>query len=489
MAAWVGANPPGSAPDEPAHHIKAVASALGEFTGTPVGTLEGHPPIRRPFLAHVLQTFRLPPRLASDPRWACNAFTRASAACLESPLPPAATPAMGERVAQQSILGPYPPVLYPVIGAAALAAGGSRPALYAERLIVAVLCLGFLAIALHYSKATWTRLAVLLAGTPTVLFMSSAVTTSGIEITAGLAHTATVLALVDRPPGERPWIGWALTGSVLVLARPLGPLWLAGSIALLLATAGWTGLRQRVQAQQTMARPAIAALSCAAIIAVGWSLFVMPHDHVTPEKALHFLGPALRLFPDLVTQGVGVFGWLDVGVPVVAVLLIGAGWATLIGTGMVVGTGRDRVILATSVCSLMALVLLLQTFTQLPFGFRAQARYVMPMLVGVLLFAGRTIDDGLARAAPRLATRCLWFPAVGAAAVAAVQWIGWYVNARRSAVGLDGPWLFFSQPLWAPPGGWIPWLAAATLGAILLARGAHYCDDRFSADVEGSARS
>lgn len=489
MAAWVGANPPGSAPDEPAHHVKAVASALGEFTGTPVGNLEGHPPIRRPFLAHVLQTFRLPPRLAADPRWACNAFTRASADCLDSPLPPAATPATGEQLSQQSILGPYPPAPYAVIGAAALAAGRSRPALYAERMTVALLCLGLLAIALHHSKATWTRLSVLLAVTPTVLFISSAVTTSGIEITAGLAHTATVLALLDRPPGKRPWIGWALSGSVLVLARPLGPLWLASSFALLLAMAGWTGLRQRIRAEQATARPAIAALSCAAIVAVGWGLFVMPHDHVTPEKALHFLDPALRLFPNLVTEAVGVFGWLDVRVPVVAVLLIGAGWATLVGIAMVMGSARDRVILAICVCSLIALVLLLQTFTQMPFGFGAQARYVMPMVVSVLLFAGRTIDDGLAREAPRLATGCEWFPAVGATATAAVQWTGWYVNARRSAVGLDGPWLFLSEQLWTPPGGWIPWLAAATLGAILLPRGPHYCDARFSADVEGSARS
>src|SRR5205807_2020893 len=106
--AWVGANPPGSAPDEPAHYVKAIAVAHGQFTGVPVHDLHGSPPIRRPFLAHVLQTFRLPPRFSADPRWGCNAFTPGSAACLKTPLTAGpARPGDDDDVPQQSILGPY----------------------------------------------------------------------------------------------------------------------------------------------------------------------------------------------------------------------------------------------------------------------------------------------------------------------------------------------------------------------------------------------
>ena len=119
LLAWVVANPPGSAPDEPAHHVKAVATAHGHLTGAPVRDLDGYPPIRRPFLAHVLQTFRLPARLPADPRWGCNAFTPESASCLKTPLAPTAGRPRGQEVPQVSILGPYMPAPYVLLGAAA----------------------------------------------------------------------------------------------------------------------------------------------------------------------------------------------------------------------------------------------------------------------------------------------------------------------------------------------------------------------------------
>ena len=470
LMAWSGANPPGSGPDEPAHHVKAVATASGQFTGEPVTNLEGHPPIRRPFLTHVLQTFRIPRRLAVDPRWGCNAFTPNSAACLKAPLGVAPETADGEAIEQQSILGPYIPAPYAILGLAARAAGGPTAGLYAERAAAALISLALLAIVLALVPAQWTRLAVLLAISPTVLFISSVANTSGIEISAALAHTAAVLGLADRPIGQGPWRTWAVTGAILVLARPLGPLWLAGSFALLIALAGSAGLSRRLRAERTTAIPAIILLGSCALFALGWAVLVMPTVYASVGTAADHAGRAVRSFPDLVTQAVGVFGWLDVRLPVAIVLTVGGGWAALLGAAMVRGSSRDRAVLGSMVTALVGLVIVLQTFTQMPFGFGAQARYVLPLALAALIVAGRVIDrtsnDDPGRHVRR--NRVQSGIIVG---VAGLQWTAWYINAHRSAVGIDGPWLFLESSDWEPLGGWLPWMGAAAIGSVLIGLG------------------
>jgi hypothetical protein len=226
LLAWVGANPPGSAPDEPAHHVKAVATAGGQLTGPPLADLSWAPPIRRPFLARVMQTFRIPARLAADPRWACNAFTPESAACLRATRPQQPAPAPDGTVPQDSILGPYPPAPYLILGAMTKVSADAGTALYAERLAGAAVSFALLTLAAVLATGRWVRVALMLAVTPAVLFASSVVGTSGIEITAAVAHAAAVLSLAERPIGQGPWRAWAVSGVVLVLTRPLGLLWL-----------------------------------------------------------------------------------------------------------------------------------------------------------------------------------------------------------------------------------------------------------------------
>ena len=46
------------------------------------------------------------------------------------------------------------------------------------------------------------------------------------------------------------------------------------------------------------------------------------------------------------------------------------------------------------------------------------------------------------------------------------QAVSVYVNARRYAVGLDGPVLFLDDAEWAPRFGWMPWFGVTALGAI-----------------------
>jgi hypothetical protein len=59
------------------------------------------------------------------------------------------------------------------------------------------------------------------------------------------------------------------------------------------------------------------------------------------------------------------------------------------------------------------------------------------------------------------------FLATGAL-VATLHFVALWFNARRYAVGTDGPVFFLGRSHWAPLGGWVPWLLVAAVGAVLL---------------------
>jgi hypothetical protein len=55
-----------------------------------------------------------------------------------------------------------------------------------------------------------------------------------------------------------------------------------------------------------------------------------------------------------------------------------------------------------------------------------------------------------------------------AAILGLLQADSWYLNARRYAVGADGPFLFLGgQIAWRPPGGWGIWVLLAVIAAAL----------------------
>ena len=47
----------------------------------------------------------------------------------------------------------------------------------------------------------------------------------------------------------------------------------------------------------------------------------------------------------------------------------------------------------------------------------------------------------------------------------------WLANARREAVGIDGPWWPFGAAQWSPPLGWTPWVVLAAVGIALALAG------------------
>ncbi len=94
-----------------------------------------------------------------------------------------------------------------------------------------------------------------------------------------------------------------------------------------------------------------------------------------------------------------------------------------------------------------------------------QGRYVLAFSMVVPLLAGEILVRRYERLRALDAHR-LFLPF--AATAGFVQFVAWWTNARRFAVGVDGPEWFLSSAEWSPPWGWTFWLTLAAAGGCLL---------------------
>ena len=101
----------------------------------------------------------------------------------------------------------------------------------------------------------------------------------------------------------------------------------------------------------------------------------------------------------------------------------------------------------------------------LPLGFGLQGRHVLAFTVAVPLLAGEILYRRAGRL-PRIKAGH-WLVAFTALA-AAVQAVGWFANARRYAVGVNGPADFIANAQWSPPLGWWPWVVVVVAGCLAL---------------------
>jgi hypothetical protein len=128
------------------------------------------------------------------------------------------------------------------------------------------------------------------------------------------------------------------------------------------------------------------------------------------------------------------------------------------------GRLRERVVLVLLGSGAVLVTLFIAVMNLAQTGFGMQGRYVLPLVVLLPLFAGEVVMRRLPDPHRRSLDRLL--PAFALAA-GAVHAVGWYANARRSAIGIDGTWLFESTSEWAPRTGWYPMLAVVTLATLL----------------------
>lgn len=462
---WIVANPPGYAPDEPAHYTKAIGVGHRVWVGPPgaFGIGPGFGPAQLEWINKATRVIEIQPNMAPD-RLGCSIFQpQESAACLDRNAPPPDV-----VVPRLTYVGTYEPFVYFPAGVAMNRAGDPETAMLLGRMVTGSIALALLVMA---AAVLWTPghqgyslLGLLGATTPMVLFIASGLSPSGPEIGAAACVTAVVLRLGRAEPATRlVWVALAAGGAVLACGRSLGPFYLLAIVAVFVAQGGPGRAWRVVRGGGWGAAAAVAATTVGVAANVAWGLAVQPRPPFDVGKVLAGVGPAVLDVSQVLGHGVGRFGWADVGMPAPAYVAWAAVVVALVGVAFAVGRPRQRVVLALAIGGCFAGTVAIAAAVIYPTHFPMYGRYALPLWIIVPMLAGETIRANLHRLADVVARRLL----VGATAlVAAVHFTGFYANARRYAVGDDGPLFFLGKSEWSPPGGETVWVITVGLGAL-----------------------
>jgi hypothetical protein len=475
VVAWVFGNPPGAAPDERAHYVRALGAgglqlAGARFEPSPeqtraffAGGEQGGPPLPGAGVTTVLWAAKLTrafdvPLPLSATSFGCNdRRPEVSAACLdEPPKDPRA-----RRVPTHT--GTYPPFAYVIPGAAMRTQGAPEAALRAGRVVSAALCLALLAAAVAMTCAGGGG-GIALAGlavavTPMVVYCAAVLNASGPEIAGSLCFLAAGFRLRRPGAGAGTWVALAAGGAAMALSRSLGPVLLVVLGVMLLVLPGGRPGRPRHPRAAVGAAAVLVAAFCAA---AWWDLTQQPHGIEGGPTYRAALAQTLHELDDIARHAVGTFGALDTPVPVWLAIAWAIAAAGLFALAAARGTWRERAGLAACAVVALALTVVVSVF-QLRTGYGAQGRHVLPVLVLAPLWAGEVLR--------RRADGPAWLPLAAGVLWAVGQAVAWLANARRGAVGTDGSWWFFRAAEWSPPGGWWPWAVLAVVGAVVGAAG------------------
>jgi hypothetical protein len=454
VLAWVFASPFGAAPDETAHAVRAAAAAVGQLQGRPVTPYDRTPP-RTPaqsdFLNAEAQEFTIPARLAPPPPCFAGQVDRPASCVAAQP-----APSGSGTVRAVTYETTAPPGAYVLAGLAMRLPQQIVPPGYLGRLALALLCALLLAGATWAAASRgslWPLAGLALAASPTVLFLASSLGPQGVTLSAALCFFTALIAFWMGPPrrGLVPLL--AVSGAVLALASAAGPVYLAALVLIAVPL---------VQPARLIPLSSLAGLMVVAAAGVASAAWVLDHRLLPMGRgdALAAVPGVVRAAPQLVQQAIGVFGWSDVTLPMVAYVVWGALALVGVATALLLGRWRDRLALAIGVAGVIGVAALAEAFVLIPVGWDLQGRYLAPVLGALPVAAGFVLQA--ARVRPRVDAFLLGAVVVG------LQLLAFWENARRYAVGRHGPLAFLDTAQWSPPLGWLPWLVLAGLGALLI---------------------
>ncbi len=461
-SAWALTSPLMTSPDEAAHAIRAVSLAHGDLLGRPfafANEATGEEAVL--FEVAVPAGYR-----GIETLGGCVA-DGAPAACM-----PTLGPADG-TILQATAAGAYPPLWYALVGAPSRVLDPT-PALYAGRLAQALAGSLVVGAAVWLAARLGSRLAVaatLLGLTPTAVFLLGTLNPNGMEIAASAALWLGVIALV-RTPDDRRVAGIAALAAVgTAWSRPLSPLIAVGIVVTALVVSldadRWAALRASRTARIAAA---VAAIGIAgAGVWVAWSgaleTFVgRPNPALTTEGAI---AQSLAMSEGRLAQLVGVFGTLDLPLPSPMLWLWAAATGAALLAAALVGTWRQRAVLAALVVGTAALPVVAEGLTAPEMGFTWQGRYTIPVAFGIAAVTALTVAHRGHRLPTRLPGLLI---AVVAGTVAVVHVAAHLQAASRYGTGRGSALLdHLTDPAWGPPGPDLVVLLAAVAGAVALA--------------------
>ena len=453
LVAWLFGNPPFASTDESPNYIRAVDTRPAHLIGEPApDQAVGVTPLQTASLRHFTYWATVPAGLAPAPVGCYVHDAHKSAQCITG----FRAPDVPTRLS--TYVGNYQPLPYLLSGALARRASTPDAAVRLGRLAMALATLLLLAVA---GFALWdpdvgllSLAGVLVAVTPMVLFIGASLNSSALEISGAIAFCACLIRLAGDP-GPVWWVLLAISGAVLALARTSGPIWLLLLAALALI------LRPK---RSRVALPAVAVVLAAVVLNRIWEAKHGGGIGLYFRSIPATIGRAPHEWWRSSSELIGKFGYLEYQLPLLYVAWFALGFA-LIGLAFHVSDRRGRLLVGALTAFALLFPMLVWLLVVRQSGYGMQGRYVLPVLVAVPLVAGELLRRN-PRPVPGFAIAAL------PVAVGALQFIAWYLAARRSAVGVGGPLVFLGRADWVPPGGWGPWLACAIAGGLLIAASA-----------------
>ena len=472
---WCFASPLMSAPDEPAHTVKAAAVARGQFTGGSTGVQGERLAVQVPGYIAKLESnlcFAHHPEVTANCALPIDAADRGTTTALTS-------------------AGNYNPVYYGIVGLASRGLSGET-ALYAMRLVSTWVCAFFLATifwaASSLRRFVWPSLAAAVAITPAVLFLSASINPTALEISTAASVFMCLCSLLERSRAlqdshAKIWC-LAVAGALLANTRPVSLLWLAVVVAAAVLAYNLQAFGRVFRYRPSWVPVAVLGLAC--VFALGWVVSSNSFDSllagapVPSDVAAVTMADRTFIY---VPEYVGVLGWLDTPPPPAVVYA----WVLAMGVVLVVGMTARPLRARWSVALLTVVVLVapvaLQASSSEKVGWIWQGRYILAVLVVLLLACGVAGRFAPFRTSTRTLSIVRWTLVAGALAHIYLLLQG----LRRYTVGItEGHvnWTEMFAPHWQPPFSW----QGLTLAYIVVLGIAGYCLYRLLASPQGNGR-
>ena len=467
---WAITNPADAAPDEHDHLIKALGAAqldIGvQYTGPPF-----EDSLAATRNASITRTVTIPFHLYPA-GYDCLAFhPDRTADCL----PTSGPPGDGTTSANTTV-GAYPVFGYIPIGMLAQLAQTPNQAFVLGRFASILMSSAFLLVA-AWQLVRWLGRGALLglavAVTPMVVFVAASVSTSGLEITTAIAVGSVAVVATRRPESlaDRGTLAVLSVSAVcLLLSRQLGVASLALAAVVALSRGGAPVVWRQIRAGRPAIFVTIGVVAFAALTIFWWERsFDNPAitDSITSSffSATNFGDFADRGL-DIIRSAIGWFGWVDTPLPGAVMALWIVLTVSVIGAAAIIGSRADAITLVLGFLYVCLVGYVVQGTVFAPIQGAIQGRHLLPTFSLIPILAGVVLHEKVSGEALAGGRRRL-FGFVGVV-VGAVQLFSLLINARRYAVGVDGPAVFLSAAQWAPCGGWLPWLLIALVAALWL---------------------
>jgi hypothetical protein len=475
LACWSFASPLIAAPDEQAHVLRAYAldhGQLGSSTTPPSKVLEN---VTVPTSLFYTAIYPICWHMHADIPATCSA----------------AWPTSEKPTTIPIYVDHYPPLYYLFVGTASYVSQ-ERSGVYMMRLISSLMGAIMLAVA-AYAIARWSRRRALYAGmyvalVPEAYFLSSAVNPGGFEIMTSIClwTLVAIFALERRAdPPKGLVVSLGVVASVFVLIRGLSPLWLALAGASLIFLSGPRALYEQVKARREL-QFAGGGVVATALLALAWiftqgTLNILPVGAAVPKSDSMFavLRVVMGFVQGWLRESVGILGWLDTELPSV---VYQSWYAVVIGVLVVAlarGGWREKIVVATLSALTVVIPVALVTRQAKVLGVVWQGRDNLPLAVGAVIMAfavcagpaQRNARRAIARFDEGLRRRISKFTLVGVVGVLAIaNFLSFYTNLRRYAVGRYGPAFFFLHHQgWSPPTGQFATLLVYGLATVAFA--------------------